>query len=81
MDTATALLGACLAVGLASLGPGIGIGLLSSAFFNGVSRQPEVQGNLQPMLFACIAFVELLGLFGFVAYFLIAFKIAPVMAG
>lgn len=80
-DLANALLGAPLAVGLASVGPGIGIGLLSAAFFNSVARQPEVQGNLQPLLFVCIAFVELLGLLGFVAYFLYAFKIAPVFAG
>jgi F-type H+-transporting ATPase subunit c len=57
-----------LAVGLASLGPGIGIGLLSAAFFNSVARQPSAQDKLQPLLFVCIAFVELLGLLGFLAF-------------
>ncbi|MBY0450306.1 MAG: ATP synthase F0 subunit C [Cyanobacteria bacterium] len=79
MDLSSALLGGPLAVGLASIGPGIGIGLLSAAFFNSVARQPEVQGKLQPLLFTCIAFIELLGLLGFVAYFLFAFKIAPIV--
>lgn len=80
MDASYALLGAPFAVGLASIGPGIGIGLLSAAFFNGVSRQPEVQGKLQPLLFVCIAFVELLGLLGFVAYFLMIMNPSTIQA-
>ncbi|MBX2859850.1 MAG: ATP synthase F0 subunit C [Vampirovibrio sp.] len=79
--TAAALLGAPFAVGLAGLGPGIGIGLMTAAFFNSVSRQPEIQGSIQPMLFVMMGVIELLGLFGFVTFFLIAWKIAPAMSG
>ncbi|MEZ4573717.1 MAG: ATP synthase F0 subunit C [Vampirovibrionales bacterium] len=52
-----------MAVGLASIGPGIGIGMLTAAYFNAVARQPEVQGNLLIYFFIPLAMVELLGLF------------------
>ncbi len=77
--TAAALLAAPLAVGLAAIGPAIGIGLMTSAYFNSVARQPEVQGNITPQYFITLGVVELLGLFGFVTFFLIAWKIAPIM--
>jgi F-type H+-transporting ATPase subunit c len=57
-----------LVVGLAALGPGIGIGMIGAAFANSVARQPEVQGKITPILFAFAAMVELLGLFGFLAF-------------
>lgn len=65
-----AMLSGPLAVGLASIGPGIGIGLLTAAYFQAVARQPEVQGNLQIYFFIPLAMVELLGLFGFITFFL-----------
>jgi len=63
-----ALLSGPIAVGLASLGPAIGIGMLTAAYFNSVSRQPEVQGNLTTFFFIPLAMVELLGLLGFIAF-------------
>jgi F-type H+-transporting ATPase subunit c len=68
---AAALLGGPLAVGLAALGPAIGIGLMTSAFFNATARQPEVQGGLSTFYFITLGVVELLGLFGFVAFFML----------
>ncbi len=76
MDAQTAaLLGTALAVGLASIGPGIGIGLMTGHYFDSVARQPEVQGNITPQYFITLGVVELLGLFGFVSFALIAFGI------
>ena len=68
---AAALLGGPLAVGLASLGPAIGIGLMTSAYFNASARQPEVQGSLTTYYFITLGVVELLGLFGFVSFFML----------
>ena len=71
MDAAAAgLISVPLAVGLASIGPGIGIGMLTAAYFNAVARQPEVQGNLLIYFFIPLAMVELLGLFGFITFIL-----------
>jgi len=67
-----ALLGGPFAVGMAAIGPGIGIGLMTAAFFNASARQPEMQGNMTTYYFITLGVVELLGLFGFVTYFLLS---------
>ncbi len=78
MDTAAvALLAGALAVGIAGIGPAIGISLMTSAFFNSVARQPEIQGNVEKQYFITLGLVELLGLFGFVTFFLLYLKYAP----
>jgi len=74
---ASALLAGPLAVGLASLGPAIGIGLMTSAYFNSAARQPEVQDSIKPQFFIALGVVELLGLFGFVTFFMLLGKFAP----
>ena len=67
-----ALLGGPFAVGMAAIGPGIGIGLMTAAFFNASARQPEMQGSLTTYYFITLGVVELRGLFGFVTYFLLS---------
>jgi F-type H+-transporting ATPase subunit c len=52
--------------GLSALGPGIGIGLIWAALLNGVARQPEARGMLQPMAFIGFALTEALAILGLV---------------
>ncbi len=73
-QAAAALLAGPFAVGLAGIGPGIGIGLMTAAYFNSVARQPEVQGAITPQYFITLGVVELLGLFGFVTFYLLFSK-------
>lgn len=68
---ALAMLGVALAVGLAPLGPALGIGIMTGHYFDSVARQPEVQGNITPQYFITLGVVELLGLFGFVTFFMV----------
>lgn len=68
---AAALFAGPFAVGLAGIGPGIGIGLMTAAYFNSIARQPEVQGSLTAYYFITLGVVELLGLFGFVAFYML----------
>lgn len=56
--------------GLATLGPGIGIGILVGKTQEATARQPEVAGALRINMFIGAALVEALGLIGFVAGFL-----------
>lgn len=56
--------------GLATLGPGIGIGILVGKALEGISRQPETAGVLRTNMFLGIAFTEALALIGLVAGFL-----------
>lgn len=69
------LLGAALAVGLASIGPGLGLGYLIGKTVESVTRQPEMGGEARTIMFIGIAFVEALALFGLVFAILIAFAL------
>jgi F-type H+-transporting ATPase subunit c len=55
--------------GLAAIGPGIGVGLIFAAYINGVARQPEARGLLQPIAILGFALVEALAILGFVLAF------------
>lgn len=44
-----------IGLGLAAVGPGVGIGLIFAAFISGVARQPEAQSRLQSI--AILGFV------------------------
>lgn len=52
--------------GLGVLGAGIGIALVASSVATGIARQPEVQGRLFTIFILGAAFIEALGLIGFV---------------
>lgn len=61
-----AMVGAGLAIGLATIGPGIGEGYIFGKTIEGIARQPELQGRLQGTMFLTFALVEVLALLGFV---------------
>ena len=56
--------------GLATIGPGLGIGIRVGKPGVGMARQPEMAGQLRTTMFLGIAFVEALALIGLVAGFL-----------
>ncbi len=58
---------ATIGYGLATLGPGIGIGILVAKTQESTARQPEVAGQLRINMFIGMALVEALGLIGLVA--------------
>lgn len=53
--------------GLATIGPGIGLGILIGKALEGMARQPEMSGQLRTTMFIGIAFVEALALIGLAA--------------
>lgn len=58
---------AVIGYGLGVIGAGLGIGLAAYGAATGMARQPEVQGRLFTVFILAAAFVEALGLIGFVA--------------
>lgn len=74
-DAGLRLIAAALAIGLGTIGPGIGIGVLVNAALNAMGRNPEASGQLQINMFIGIAFTEALGIFALVFALLIGFKI------
>ena len=71
-DAAAVADSAGVGYGLASIGPGLGIGILVGKALEGMARQPEMAGQLRTTMFLGIAFVEALALLGLVAGFLFA---------
>lgn len=69
---AFAWLGAGLAIGLAALGTGIGIGMLGAKSVEAAARQPEAAPQIQKLMILAIAFIEALCLYAL----LIAFNLA-----
>jgi F-type H+-transporting ATPase subunit c len=57
--------------GLAAIGPGLAVGMIFSAYINGVARQPEARSVLQPIAFLGFAMAEALALFGLVLAFVL----------
>ncbi|MDO5060431.1 MAG: ATP synthase F0 subunit C [Actinomycetaceae bacterium] len=57
---------AAIGYGLATLGPGIGLGIMIGKTQEATARQPEVAGKLSTNMFIGAAFIEALGLVGLV---------------
>jgi F-type H+-transporting ATPase subunit c len=66
-------LGAGLAIGLGTIGPGIGIGLIGAKALEAMGRNPEVTGTVQTNMILAIAFAESLGIFALVISLLLKF--------
>lgn len=64
-------LAAAIAVGLGALGAGIGNALIVKGTIEGVSRQPELRGTLQTIMFIGIALVEALPIIAVVIAFIV----------
>ena len=62
---------AYIGYGLATIGPGIGIGILVGKTQDATARQPEVASRLFTNMIIGAALVEALGLIGFVLPFVV----------
>jgi F-type H+-transporting ATPase subunit c len=63
---------ATIGYGIATLGPGIGLGILIGKTVEGMARQPEASGQLRTTMFIGVAFVEVLALLGLITGFIFA---------
>jgi len=72
---AGAAIGAALAVGLASLGAGIGDGLVSSSAVQGIARQPEARGNIMTLMFISVGLIEAMPIIAVVIAFMLFGKV------
>lgn len=65
-NTDIALMAAAMAFAIPAAAAALGQGRAIEAAFNGISRQPEVAGDIKGSLIIALAFPEALGLFGWV---------------
>ncbi len=67
------LLATSLAIGLGSLGPGIGIGLLSGKALEAIGRNPDSEGKIRNNMILSIAFAEAVAVYALVIALIIKF--------
>ena len=74
MDIQSAsVIAAALAIGLASIGPGLGQGNASGQAVAGIARQPEAEGKIRGTLLLTLAFMESLTIYGLVVALVLLF--------
>lgn len=66
IQPAASVIAAGLAVGLASIGPGVGQGTAAGQAVEGIARQPEAEGKIRGTLLLSLAFMEALTIYGLV---------------
>jgi len=62
-----------LAIGLGSLGPSLGIGLLAAKAMEALGRNPEAAGPIQQNMILAIAFAEAIAIYALVVAVIIIF--------
>lgn len=62
-----------LAIGLGSIAPGIGIGLIGYAGLTAMGRNPEAAGKIQASMILAIAFAEAIAIYALVVALLMKF--------
>ncbi|QJA06039.1 ATP synthase F0 subunit C [Thermosulfurimonas marina] len=75
------VLGACLGVGIAASGCGVGMGHATRGACEGIARNPELAGKLTVTMILGLAFIEALTLYALVlGFYLIFAKLGSFMA-
>ncbi|MHB0980725.1 MAG: ATP synthase F0 subunit C [Thermoleophilia bacterium] len=69
---AAAKLAAGIGMGIATLGPGIGIGYMTGRTTDAIARQPEAVGEIRTTMIIGVALAEALALYAFVIAILLA---------
>jgi F-type H+-transporting ATPase subunit c len=64
-------IGRGLVIGLAAIGPGIGLGVLIGKSVDAMARQPEYANQVRTTMFIGIGLIEALALFGIAFSFII----------
>ncbi len=66
-------LAAGLGIGLAMVGPGLGIGYLTGRATEAIARQPEASGDIRTAMIIGAGMTEALGLYAFVIAIILLF--------
>jgi len=67
-------IGAGIAVSIAGLGGGLGMGIAGGKAIEAIARQPEVGGDIRTLLFISLAFIETLTIYGLLIAFMLVAK-------
>ncbi|BDQ04780.1 MAG: hypothetical protein KatS3mg084_0298 [Candidatus Dojkabacteria bacterium] len=62
-----------IAIGLGTLGPGIGMGLIGSKAVEAIGRNPEAENKVRTLMILAIGLVEALAIFALLVVLIIRF--------
>ena len=62
-----------IAIGLGTIGPGIGMGLIASKAVEAIGRNPETEGKVRSLMILGIGLVEALAIFALLIVLIIRF--------
>ena len=57
---------AAIAIGLGTLGPGIGVGIIGMKAMEAIGRNPEAQSKILPVMLLGMAFAEAMAIYALV---------------
>jgi len=66
-------LATALAIGLGTLGPGIGVGLIGKGALEALGRNPEASSDIRTVLILSVAFAEAIAIYALVIALIIFF--------
>ncbi len=76
METQGAIaIATAIAIGLSTLGPGVGQGIAAAKAMEGIARQPEAKGDIRTNMILALAMMEAMAIYGLVIAFMLVGKI------
>lgn len=72
-DQAFRFLASAIAIGIGSIGPGLGIGILTAKAMEALGRNPEAEGAIRTNMILGIAFAEAIAIYALVVAIIIKF--------
>ena len=73
-DSAVIALAAALAIGLGTIGPGLGQGITAKSAMESIARQPDAAGNIRSTLIVAMALMEALTIYALLIAFMLVAK-------
>ena len=67
------VLATALAIGLGTLGPGVGVGLIGKGALEALGRNPEASSDIRTVLILSVAFAEAIAIYALVIALIIFF--------
>ncbi len=74
-DNGAKAVGAAIAMGIGSIGPALGIGMLVGKAMEALGRNPEARGAVQTNMIRGVAFAEAIGIYALLTAIIIAFVV------
>ncbi|MEI6532625.1 MAG: ATP synthase F0 subunit C [Candidatus Roizmanbacteria bacterium] len=66
-------IGIALAIGLAGIGPGIGVGIVAGKAVEAIGRNPEAESSIRNTMILGMAFAEAIAIYGLVIALMLKF--------